>query len=244
MDETDYFLRKTEKTVGRAINRYSLVMENDRVVVALSGGKDSLVMLETLSQRRKRLPVSYEITAVHVHIKNVGYETDTGFLESFCDSLNVPLHIIKTEADLDREKGRAVCFICSWHRRKILFDFMKKEKCNRLALGHHMDDAVETLLMNMISNGSMSSMPPLLSMFGGEFDLIRPLILLTEDEIERYAKLKNFPPQVKSCPYASGTGRATVKKLVREMAVIDKNARRNIFNAMSNIHAEYLPSDE
>jgi len=239
----DYFL-KIEKSVGRAINRYSLIKENDRVVVALSGGKDSFVMLETISERRKRLPVYYEVTAVYVHIKNIGYETDRVFLKSFCESLNVPLHIIETEADLDRDKSKAICFICSWHRRKILFDFVKQEKFNKLALGHHMDDAIETLLMNMISNGSMSSMPPSLSMFRGEFDLIRPLILLTEDEIEQYAKLKKFSSQIKTCPYASGTGRASVKKLVREMSLIDENARKNIFNAMSNIHSEYLPSDD
>lgn len=244
MDKTDHYLLKIEKTVGRAINRYSLIKEDDRVVVAVSGGKDSLVMLETISERRKRLPVSYEVIAVHVHIKNIGYETDSGFLKSFCDSLNVPLHIIETEADLDRDKSKAICFICSWKRRKILFDFMKQEKFSKLALGHHMDDAVETLFMNMISNGSMSSMPPLLSMFGGEFDLIRPLILLTEGEIEQYVKLKNFPPQIKTCPHATGTGRASVKMLVQEMVKIDINARQNIFNAMSNIHSEYLPSDE
>ena len=107
-----------------------------------------------------------------------------------------------------------------------------------------MDDDIETLLMNMISNGSLSSMPPSLSMFGGEFDLIRPLILLEESEIEEYIRLKKFPLRMKTCPYASCTGRSAVKKLIREMLEINENARRNIFNAMSNIHAEYLPSDE
>lgn len=242
MKETSeqYFLQ-IEKSVGRAINTYSLIKENDRVAVALSGGKDSLVMLETVANRRKRLPITYDVTAVHVHVKNIGYETDLNFLNRFCDELSVPLHIIETEADLERDKEKSICFICSWLRRKVLFDFVKREKCSRLAFGHHRDDAIETLIMNMISSSSISSMPPLLSMFGGEFDLIRPLILLGEDEIVEYAKLRNYPPQVKKCPHGDDTRRADAKRLIVEMEKIDKNARQNIYSAMSNIHSEYLP---
>jgi tRNA(Ile)-lysidine synthase TilS/MesJ len=238
-----YFLQ-IEKTAGRAINAYSLIKENDRVAVALSGGKDSLVMLETVAGRRRRLPVTYEVMAVHVHVKNIGYETDLNFISSFCDKLDVRLHVIETEADLEKEKDKSICFICSRLRRKLLFDFVKKERCSKLALGHHRDDAIETLLMNMISNSSLSSMPPLLSMFGGEFDLIRPLILLGEDEIIEYAKLKNYPPQVKLCPHGDDTGRAGAKRLLIEMEKMDKNARKNIYSAMSNIHSEYLPPAE
>ena len=196
-DTTGEYFLKTEKTVGRAINSYSLIKENDRVALALSGGKDSLVMVETVASRRKRLPIKYDVVAVHIHIKNIGYETDLDFLNNFCDELNVPLHIIETEADLNRDKNKSICFICSWLRRKELFDYVKKNQCNKLAFGHHRDDAIETLLMNMISNSSISSMPPSLSMFGGEFDLIRPLILLAEEEIREYAKLRDYPSQVK-----------------------------------------------
>ncbi|PKL17138.1 MAG: tRNA 2-thiocytidine(32) synthetase TtcA [Spirochaetae bacterium HGW-Spirochaetae-5] len=238
-----YFL-KIEKSVGRAINAYSLIKENDRVAVALSGGKDSLVMLETLANRRRRLPVNYDVIAVHVHVRNIGYETDLDFIKNFCDTLNVGLYVIETEADLERDKNKSICFICSWLRRKELFDFVKKEKCNKLAFGHHRDDAIETLLMNMISNSSISSMPPSLPMFGGEFDLIRPLILLGEDEIREYAVLKKYPPQVKLCPHGDDTRRGDAKRLLVEMEKIDKNARQNIFSAMSNIHGEYLPPEK
>jgi len=243
MNPEQYFLR-IEKSVGRAINTYSLIKENDRVAVALSGGKDSLVLLETVSNRRRRLPVTYDVMAVHVHVKNIGYETDLNFLKSFCDKLNVPLHIIEAEADLERKNNKSVCFICSWLRRKLLFDFVKETKCSKLAFGHHRDDAIETLLMNMISNSSISSMPPLLSMFSGEFELIRPLILLGEDEIIKYAGLKNYPPQVKVCPHGDDTGRAHAKKILIEMEKADKNARHNIYSSMSNIHCEYLPSSK
>lgn len=241
-DSSEQYFLQIEKSVGRAINSCSLIKENDRVAVALSGGKDSLVMLETVANRRKRLPITYDVSAVHVYVKNIGYETDLNFLNRFCDELNVPLHIIETEADLERDKEKSICFICSWLRRKVLFDFVKKEKCSKLAFGHHRDDAIETLLMNMISSSSISSMPPSLSMFGGEFDLIRPLILLGEDEIREYAKLRDYPQQVKICPHGDDTRRADAKRLLAEMEKIDKNARQNIYSAMSNIHSEYLPS--
>lgn len=240
-DSSEQYFLQIEKSVGRAINSYSLIKENDRVAVALSGGKDSLVMLETVANRRRRLPITYDVTAVHVHVKNIGYETDLNFLNRFCDELSVPLHIIETEADLERDKEKSICFICSWLRRKVLFDFVKKEKCSKLAFGHHRDDAIETLLMNMISSSSISSMPPSLSMFGGEFDLIRPLILLGEDEIREYAKLRDYPQQVKICPHGDDTRRADAKRLLAEMEKIDKNARQNVYSAMSNIHSEYLP---
>ncbi len=235
-----YFL-KIEKSLGRAIHRYSLIKDKDRVAVALSGGKDSLVMLETLANRRKRLPINYEVTAVHVHVKNIGYETDLNFINRFCDDLNVPLHVIETEADLEKYTGKAMCYICSSLRRKELFDYVKKEKCNKLAFGHHRDDVIETLLMNMISNSSISAMPPSLSMFDGEFDLIRPLILLSEDEIQEYARLRNYPQQVKRCPHGDDTRRAEAKRLLIEMVKIDKNARQNIYGSMSNVQSLYLP---
>ena len=260
-----YFL-EIEKTVGRAINDYSLIKENDKVLVALSGGKDSLVMLDTISNRRKRLPIKYELLAVHVHVKNIGYKIDFEFIKDFCNEHNTPLHILEAEAVLEGDKTTpsasrpprpprpsgtppnegnggelTPCFICSRLRRKLLFDFMKETGCNKLALGHHRDDAVETLLMNMMFNSSISSIPPTLSMFAGEFDIIRPLILLGEDEIKKYAELKKFPPELKTCPYSETTNRFTIKGILNEMEKINKKARQNIYAAMSNIHEEYLP---
>ncbi|MCL2154695.1 MAG: tRNA 2-thiocytidine biosynthesis TtcA family protein [Leptospirales bacterium] len=248
------YLLEIEKTVGRAINNYSLIKEKDRVVVALSGGKDSLVMLDTISNRRKRLPIKYDILAVHVHVRNIGYKIDYEFIKDFCNEHNVSFHMIdaavvetghaETRHALslhEYDDKTTPCFTCSHLRRKLLFDFVKEMKCNKLAFGHHRDDAVETLLMNMMFNSSISSIPPSLSMFDGEFDIIRPLILLGEDEIKKYAELKNFPPELKICPYSEATHRFTIKGILNEMEKINKNARKNIYAAMSNIHDEYLP---
>jgi tRNA(Ile)-lysidine synthetase-like protein len=239
MNNNKYFL-EIEKSVGKAINDYSLIRENDKVLVALSGGKDSLVMLDTISNRRKRLPIKYDILAVHVHVKNIGYKIDYEFIKDFCHKHNVPLHILEAEAILEDDDKTTPCFICSRLRRKLLFDFVKETNCNKLAFGHHRDDAVETLLMNMMFNSSISSIPPSLSIFDGEFEIIRPLIFLGEDEIKKYAELKNFPPELKTCPYSEGTHRFAIKRILGEMEKINKKARQNIYASMSNIHEEYL----
>jgi len=235
-------IHPVEKRVGLAVNRYSLVKGGDNVLIALSGGKDSLVMLETLARRRRRLPVIYDVTAAHVHIKNIGYSVDRDYLADFCEKLSVPLHVIETEADLEPAEGKSVCFVCSWLRRKKLFDLCENLGCNILALGHHMDDAVETLIMNMMFNGTMSSIPPSLNLFDGGLRAIRPLILLEEKEIVEYSRLRKFPPMLKDCPHSKESKRADAKKIIHAMTEVEKDALQNIYRSMSNIHGEYLPS--
>jgi tRNA(Ile)-lysidine synthase TilS/MesJ len=243
MQRTDKYTASIEKEVGRCINRYSLVKENDRILVGLSGGKDSLVLLETLARRRKRLPVDYHVAAAYIHLKGIGYESDRIFMESFCNELDVPFKVIEVETDLTKTEDKSICFLCSWHRRKQLFDIADAENFNKIALGHHMDDAAETLLMNMFFSGSMSSMPPALELFSGKIILIRPLLMLSEEKIIEYSEIRNFPAQKKICPYSGGSQRAKMKSLIEEIKKTEKNAVSNIFNSMSNIHYQYLPPD-
>jgi tRNA 2-thiocytidine biosynthesis protein TtcA len=235
-----YFLR-VQKAVGRAINHYEMISAGERVAVGVSGGKDSIVLLETLALRRKRIPIHYELFALHVNVKNITPVVDRAFYENLCRELDVEFHHHTIEADLSRDPKKTVCFVCAWHRRKELFRMAGNLGCTRLALGHHMDDAIETLFLNMAFNGSISSTPPRLSMFEGEFDIIRPLILLTEGEIDRYARLSRFPALQTQCPYGQATRRADMKRIVSELVRMNRKARRNIFAAMSNIHEEYLP---
>jgi len=241
MKNRNRFISSIEREVGRCINRYNLVQGDDRVLVGLSGGKDSLVLLETLSNRRKRLPINYHIIAAYIHLHGIGYESDRAFLKSFCNDLGVPLRIIDVGTDISPEKDKSICFLCSWHRRKQLFDLAAEENCSKIALGHHMNDAAETLLMNMIFSGSISSMPPALELFSGRIRLIRPLSLIPEDKITEYAKIRKFPEQAKICPWSNQSQRAEIKKLISTITEMDKNGLSNIYKSMSNIHHEYLP---
>lgn len=243
MNKSERYVFAIEREVGKCINRYNLVQGDDRILVGLSGGKDSLVLLETLAHRRRRLPVDYHVTAAYIHINGIGYESDTTFLESFCAGLDVSLKIVEVETDFSPSKEKSPCFFCSWQRRKKLFEIAAEEKCNKIALGHHMDDAVETLLMNMIFSGSISSMPPALELFSGEISLIRPLSLLGEEKISEYAGIRNFPEQKKVCPWSERSQRTKMKLFIAEIKELDKNALSNIYNSMSNIHREYLPPE-
>ncbi len=240
-DKSSRYLLQVQKTVGRAINRYGMINAGDRIAVGVSGGKDSIVLLEALAVRRKWIPIHYDIHAVHIRVRNITRDLDLDYYERFCGDLGIPFHHRTIEVDLTRDPNKTVCFVCAWHRRKELFRLVKELGCRRLALGHHMDDALETLLLNMTFNGSISSMPPKLSMFGGEFDIIRPLILLHEKEVERYARLREFPVENSQCPHGDKTRRADMKRLIGELSRMNRKAKNNLFRAMSNIHGEYLP---
>ncbi len=232
---------KISRKVGRTILEYGLVVEGDRILVGLSGGKDSMILLEALADRKKHLPFEFEIMAVHVSATSIGYVMDTDYLQRFCDELGVPLRLEEIEVDLGLDPKKAPCFICSWARRKRIFEVSRELDCNKVALGHHRDDAIQTVLMNMIYHGSISSLPRELSMFGGRIRLIRPLLYIPEKELSYYAGLRTFRKQEKSCPYDGSTRREEIKELIRQMDRLNRDARRNIFKAMDNIYPDYLP---
>ncbi len=242
-DRDSRYLLQVQKNVGRAINHYGLIAAGDRIAVGLSGGKDSIVLLEALAVRRRWIPIHYDIHAVHINVKNITRDLDLDYYEKFCGDLDITFHHRTIEIDLNRDPNKTVCFVCAWHRRKELFSIVKELHCGRLALGHHMDDALETLFLNMTFNSSISSMPPKLSMFGGEFDIIRPLILLKEKEVERYARIRKFPVEKSQCPYGNTTRRADMKRLIGELSKMNGKAKNNIYKSMSNIHGEYLPPE-
>lgn len=237
----DEFCKKIIKKTGKAINQYNLIKADDSVLVALSGGKDSLTLLETITLRLKHLPIKYDVAAMHITVENIPYEIDNDYMSDFCKSLGVPYYKKSINVDISSIKDGSPCFLCSWYRRKELFKAMKEFKCNKLALGHHLDDAIETLIMNMIFEGSFSTMPPKVSMFDNEFDIIRPLFLIDEKDIDKYASIRGFKRERKTCPYKNKSTRNTIKSIVREFESISINARQNIFSSMSNIKTGYLP---
>lgn len=235
------FMRDFFRKAGKAIFDYRLIEPGDRILVGVSGGKDSLALLEVLALRARDVRLGYTVVAAHIAVGNVAYEVDSDYIEAFCGRLGVEFVHRTIDFVVDEEAKKPVCFVCSWNRRKALFDIAKECGCNKLALGHHRDDAVESLLMSMMFNGTISSMPPRLSMFGGTFTLIRPFIYLTNDETLQYAAYREFKKQKKHCPYERATNRDAVSGIIRQMEALSPHVRGNLFAAMKNIRSEYLP---
>ena len=229
--------RKVEKT----IRNEKLLEDGDHLLLGLSGGKDSLVLLETLANRKKVMPFSFTISAVHVKVKNVLYTMDVDFMKQLCDHLKIPLYITEIEPDFEKDKKKAPCFVCSWHRRKEIFKLGRELNCNKLAFGHHRDDALETFMMNLMYHGSISSLPYSLEMFDGRVKLIRPLLDIREKEILEYSDLRGYPPAEKSCIHDKQTKRRNTRMLIDLIDKSYENSSINIFNALDNIYPEYLP---
>lgn len=235
------FIQKVRQTAGKAINQYKMIGADDKVMVAVSGGKDSLSLLEILSSRRKGMPITYELHAAHIITEDVPYQINTEWLQSFCDELGVTLHLVKTRANLETAGKKKPCFACSRNRRKELFQLTHSLGIKKLAFGHHLDDAVETLVMNMAQHANISSIPAQLEMFDGKLEVIRPLILLTDAEMKQYADLLRFESLKRECPYEDHTIRLKARNIVEQMTSINPKARINIFNSMKKIDFEYLP---
>lgn len=227
--------------VARAIMEEGMIARGDKVLAAVSGGKDSLVMLEALAAFRRFKKVDFQLEALHMEVEDVPYQVDRDFLSTYADALDVPIHYKNIRAGLENRGKKAPCFVCSWHRRKNLFEFAQNRGFQKLALGHHMDDAVETLLMNMAYHGHISSLPGKLRMFGGALYLIRPLLLLTDKDTRAFAKIRHFPGLLNECPYGDTTKRNTARQWVESLEKIHPKARMNLFRSMQNIDYEYLP---
>lgn len=235
------FLQNTRKRVGKAIHKYELIKEGDSILIAVSGGKDSMFLLESLALTKKHLPFKFNLKAVHIQVDDAEYAIDNEYLENLCSELEVPLIYYNIKiGDLNKTK-KSPCFICSWKRRHALFEAVDKLGCNKLALGHHMDDAIETLLLNMTYHGNISSMPAELQMFKGKFKIIRPLLLTEEHNIEKYTKLRAFPDEIQLCPFEEKGNRYEMKKVVSSLVSLNPNARINLLRSMSKIDFEYLP---
>ena len=220
---------------------HSMIQEGDHVLVGLSGGKDSMILLQTLVERRAAVPFDFQISAAHIEATGIGYFIDRRKIIDFCDDLKVPLHFRTIEPDLEKNYSKTTCFICSRTRRKELFSLTKDLDCNKLALGHHRNDAVETLLLNMIYHGSISSLPYSLAMFEGQLQLIRPLMDLDERMLEEYANLNDMVKVEKSCPHENSTKRNSIAHLIKEIEKLHGKGPYNMFKSMDKIFDEYLP---
>ena len=244
--ENDRESRRLEKRLNerfiKAMATYHLIEDDDRILVGLSGGKDSLLLLELLAKRAKIDHPRFSVEALHVRMENIHYETDTSYLQSFCDALNVRLHVKTTSFEIgpeaiknsrDARRQKQPCFLCSWNRRKQLFNLAQELGCNKIALGHHQDDLIHTALMNLTFQGRFDTMPALLRMQKMPLSIIRPLCMIEEQDIKAYAVLQGYQKQQKLCPYETDSYRSDIKRLYDAIEQINPEARYSIWRALN-----------
>ncbi|MEA3447159.1 MAG: ATP-binding protein [Bacteroidota bacterium] len=236
------FVQQFYSRAGACIREHAMIEDGDKLMVGVSGGKDSLALLKTLAGRQPFSDKHYTLKAVFVDIMEIPYKTDIAWMQQFCDALDVPLHVERISVDFSKTNNQSTCFYCSWHRRKTLFKLGKSMDANKIALGHHRDDALETMMLNMVSHGTLSSMPGNLPMFGGSVNLIRPLLNHTDKQTIEFARIMDFPLSNKPCPHENNTRRIQIREMLQSIEKQFPGARKNMFKAMSQIYLDYLPS--
>ena len=229
------------RDVGKALHRYDMISHGDRVLVALSGGKDSLTLMWVLNERLSRIPINYKLFAVYV---DPGFEN--GYSQSFseyCRKIGFELRVEHTDYGIVAHSSRNrenPCFLCSRLRRKRLFEIAAELECNKLAFGHNKDDIIETLFLNICYAGEISTMVPSQSFFQERFTLIRPLSFVDEDVIKRFAREKDYPDFVNACPTSNVSKRHEIKVFLNRLYRKNRKVKGNIFKAMSHVKKEYL----
>lgn len=226
--------RKIISRFRKALSDYNLIDDGDYILIGLSGGKDSLCLLEMLARRAKIQRPNFKVEAVHIRMENIKYETSTDYLQSFADRFDVPLHILTTGFDASTDKRKSPCFLCSWNRRKQIFNLAQKLGCNKIALGHHQDDIIHTTLMNEIFQGHFSTMPVKLKFKKMPVTLIRPLCLEEEADIRQYAEQQGYQKQIKQCPYENDSHRSEISRLFEEIERMNPEARYSIWNSLES----------
>lgn len=224
------FLLKSLRKANRA---YGLITDGDRIAVGVSGGKDSQTLLRLLHQWQAYAPVKFELAAVHISTQNIWPETaaQTNLLENLFQALDLDYTIQPFTLPSD-EKLPLDCFRCSWNRRKALFLTAQELNCNKVALGHHANDIVETALLNLVYHGRLESMAPKQAMFEGEITLIRPLALIEEKDIVYYARSAGFLKQSPCCPHGDQSKRSEMKKFLKSLRQSNPQAQVNLFRAV------------
>ena len=233
---------KITRKFHQACADYGLIEDGDHILIGLSGGKDSLALVELLGRRAQIYKPRFTVTALHVRVKERDYRTDLTWLEEFCKEAKVPLIVRDTEIGTQNTEHRTnPCFLCSWYRRKTLFNVAQELGCNKIAFGHHRDDIIETLLMNLIYQGAFATMPPKLQMEKMPIQIIRPLCLIDEAELVKHAQERGYQKQEKLCPFEHVSAREKAADLLAQIKAMNPEAVDSISAAMSNVKFDYLP---
>ena len=241
--EAGILQQRLRRQVGRAIADFNMIEHGDRVMVCLSGGKDSYTLLEILQRLRERAPISFELVAVHLDQKQPGYPSAT--MAGYLHDLGIEHHIIEqdTYSVVKRviPEGNTMCGLCSRLRRGILYTFAAEHGMTKIALGHHRDDIVETLFLNMFFGSKLKAMPPKLLSDNGRHVVIRPLAYCGEDDIARYAEARAFP--IIPCNLCGGQDHLQRVKIKTMLATWEREHPgrvENIFRSLQSVVPSHL----
>lgn len=241
--EKDVLFKRLNERFVKAFATYRLLEDDDYVLVGLSGGKDSLLLTELLARRARIEKPRFRVEAVHVRMEDISYETSADYLQHFCDNFGITLHIVTTSFSFQPSafnsqpstpKAKPPCFLCSWQRRKQLFNLAQELGCNKIALGHHRNDIIHTALMNLTFQGRFGTMPALLRMKKMPLTIIRPLCLIDETDVRSYAELAGYEKMLKLCPHEHDTNRAAIAGLFAEMERMNPEARFSVWKALES----------
>jgi tRNA 2-thiocytidine biosynthesis protein TtcA len=239
--------KRLKHNTGEAIMRYNMIEDGDRVMVCLSGGKDSYTLLELLMTLQKKAPVSFELVAVNLDQKQP--EFPEHILPAYLEDLGIEYHIVEQDTyNIVKQKipeGKTTCGLCSRLRRGILYSFAEEIGASKIALGHHQDDIIETFFLNMFFNAQLKTMPPKLLSDNKKHVVIRPLALCKESDIAAYAAIKNYPViPCNLCGSQENMQRKRVKKLVQQWEKETPGRSEMIMLSLQNVVPSHLADND
>lgn len=235
--------KRIRRLTATAIEQYGLISAGDKIMVCLSGGKDSYVMLDMLMRLQQVAPVDFELMAVNLNQMQPGF--DERILPRYLDKIGVPYQIITEDTySIVTEKvkaGKTQCSLCSRLRRGILYTFAKENDCSKIALGHHKDDILETFFLNIFFGGVLKTMPPKLKSDNGEHVVIRPLALVDEKDLIKYAQAMDFPIiPCNLCGSQENLQRQMIKQLLSDWEKDYPHRKNTIFKALTQVAPSHL----
>ena len=241
--ETHKLEKRLCRQVGQAISEFNMIEEGDRIMVCMSGGKDSYGMLDILLKMKQRAPVDFELIAVNLDQKQPGFPAEV--LPNYFKNMGIPFHIETQDTySIVKDKipeGKTMCSLCSRLRRGILYKVAGQLKCNKLALGHHRDDMLQTFFLNMFFGGKLKGMPPKLLSDNGEFMVIRPLAHVAETDLVRWAEHRQFPIiPCTLCGSQQNLQRVQIGNMIREWQKKFPGRIENMFSALQNVVPSHL----
>ncbi len=235
--------KKLRRATGQAIAQFNMIESGDKIMVCLSGGKDSYTLLDILYNLKRHAPIPFELIAVNLDQKQPGFPETV--LPNYLESIQVPFHIIEEDTySIVKEKvpeGKTTCALCSRLRRGIIYRWAKENHITKIALGHHREDIVETFFLNLFFGGKLKAMPPKLISDNGEHIVIRPLAFCREKDIAKYALAKDFPIiPCNLCGSQENLQRKIIKKMLKDWDHQFPGRVESIFNALGNIAPSHM----